>query len=59
MSLSYIPAWLQVIIAAGAVYAGIRADLATIREKAEQAAAAATRAHARIDTWIHQRRPQE
>lgn len=52
MSLSDIPAWIQMLIAAGAVYAGIRADLARITEKAENASKAAARAHERLDNLV-------
>jgi DNA-binding IclR family transcriptional regulator len=42
---------------AGSVYAAIRADLAALHIKADQAAQAATRAHQRIDEFFnHQRR---
>lgn len=42
-------------IAAGvAVYAGIRADLAALRVKAEHAAQSADAAHRRIDEWTMQ-----
>lgn len=47
------PEWLFQIITAGGmaagVYAAIRADLATLHERATQAMNAATRAHERID----------
>lgn len=47
------PDWLMQLIGmtagAGAVYAGIRADLAAVRVRAEAAAAAAQEAHQRID----------
>lgn len=48
-----IPEWLYQLFSAGmgaaAVYAAIRADLATLHERATQAMTAATRAHDRID----------
>lgn len=37
------------------VYAAIKADLATTRERANNAQASAERAHDRIDQWGHQR----
>lgn len=37
---------------AGAVYAGIRADIKALHEKAETAVRSATRAHARIDSHL-------
>lgn len=47
------PEWLFQLMSAGAgaaaVYAAIRADLATLHERATQAMTAATRAHDRID----------
>jgi hypothetical protein len=50
------PEWaLQVVgivASAAAVYAGIRADLASIRVKAEAAAEAAKDAHRRIDSIL-------
>lgn len=49
---------LQVILAVGApvaVYAGIKQDLATLTERATQAAASATRAHERIDHFHNQK----
>lgn len=54
------PEWLfqALTAAAGAVsvYAAIRADLAALHVKADQAAAAATEAHRRIDgIFNHQR----
>lgn len=48
-----IPEWFFQLISAGAgaaaVYAAIRADLATLHERATNAMEAATRAHDRID----------
>lgn len=48
-----IPEWLYQLVSAGAgaaaLYAAIRADLATLHERATQAMEAATRAHERID----------
>ena len=41
-----------ILIAAGAVYGGIRSDLKSTREKAEEAASAARRAHERLDAHI-------
>ncbi len=53
------PDWLFQLITAGAaacgVYAAIRADLATLHERATQALTAAQRAHERIDTFHHHR----
>lgn len=53
------PEWLLqvvgIVAAAGGVYGAIRSDLAAIREKAEQASAAATRAHDRIDKFFENR----
>lgn len=50
------PEWLLqvvgIVAAAGGVYGAIRADLAAIREKAEHASSAATRAHERIDRYF-------
>jgi len=47
------PDWVFQILTAGAgaasVYAAIRADLARLHEKADNADSAATRAHERID----------
>lgn len=47
------PEWFLQLLTAGAgaaaVYAAIRADLATLHERATQAMEAATRAHDRID----------
>ena len=54
------PEWLFQVLTAGAgaasVYAAIRADLARIHEKAEQAARAADKAHTRIDEFFNHRR---
>lgn len=48
-----IPEWVMQLATAGlgaaGVYAAIRADLATLHERATQAMEAATRAHDRID----------
>lgn len=48
-----VPAWLQTVLgalgSAVAVYAGIRADMARMGERAAQAMRAAARAHQRID----------
>lgn len=41
---------------AASVYAAIRADLAALHEKAENAARSADKAHARIDTILTQKR---
>lgn len=53
------PDWLlQLLTACGGaatVYAGIRADLARMNERATQAMEAAQRAHERIDNIHHQR----
>jgi len=47
------PEWLLQLLALGAggvaVYAGIRADLAALRVKADMALASAAQAHVRID----------
>lgn len=47
------PEWIFQLLTAGAgaaaVYAAIRADLAALHVKADQAAAAAAKAHERID----------
>lgn len=40
------------LLSAGAVYGGIRSDLKSTREKAEEAASAARRAHERLDDHI-------
>jgi hypothetical protein len=48
--------WLQVVFAAAGgfgVYAAIRADLATLHERASNAQASAQRAHERIDALTH------
>lgn len=54
------PEWLSellpVIGGAAAVYAAIRADLAYLRAKAEQAVASAESAHRRIDDFFQRRR---
>lgn len=54
------PEWLMQLVTAGAgaasVYAAIRADLARLHEKAENAAHAADKAHGRIDELLHQLR---
>lgn len=51
------PDWLFQLLTAGAgaasVYAAIRADLARLHEKAEQATRAAEKAHTRIDTILN------
>lgn len=52
--------WLQLAIAIGscaATYAAIRADLARAIAKAENAAAAADKAHDRIDRMMSDRQP--
>lgn len=47
----------MMLLGAGAVYGGIRADLKTTRERAIEALNVANRAHRRIDDHIeHQRR---
>lgn len=49
---------LQLVVAVGsgaAVYAAIRADLARAIAKAEEAAAAASKAHDRIDTLLQRK----
>lgn len=55
-----IPEWLLQLMTAGigaaSVYAAIRADLATLHERATQAMEAATRAHDRIDHMAGGRR---
>lgn len=54
------PDWLYQLLSAGAgaaaVYAGIRADLARLHEKAEAAVKAADKAHERIDTLLNHQR---
>jgi len=54
-----IPDWLYQLMTAGAgaaaVYAAIRADLATLHERATQAMTAATRANERIDNMQSKR----
>lgn len=54
------PDWLFQLLTAGAgaasVYAAIRADLARLHEKAENACKAADKAHDRIDHLINHRR---
>lgn len=54
------PDWVfQLITAAGgaaSVYAAIRADLARLHEKAENAARSADKAHGRIDAILNQKR---
>jgi len=54
------PEWLLQIVGimagAGGVYAAIRADLAALREKADQAALSAAEAHARIDRHLERER---
>jgi hypothetical protein len=54
------PEWLFQLLTAGAgaasVYAAIRADLARLHEKAEQASKAADKAHGRIDEILNHRR---
>ena len=42
----------MMLLGAGAVYGGIRADLRSTREKAESALDSANRAHQRIDDHI-------
>lgn len=53
------PEWfvqlMQVAAAPAAVYAGIRYDLGQLREKAQNAAAAASSAHRRIDGLMERR----
>jgi hypothetical protein len=55
------PDWLFQLLTAGAgaasVYAAIRADLARLHEKADNAARAADKAHNRIDEMFNTRRP--
>lgn len=50
------PEWFNqlagIVAGAGAAYAAIRADLAAIRVKAEQAAESAAEAHQRIDRHL-------
>jgi hypothetical protein len=49
---------LQIVIALGSgfgAYAAIRADLATLHERATEAMKTAQRAHERIDTWNEKR----
>jgi hypothetical protein len=54
------PDWLFQLLTAGAgaasVYAAIRADLARLHEKAENAARSADKAHGRIDAILTQPR---
>lgn len=54
------PDWMFQVLTAGAgaasVYAAIRADLARIHEKAEQAARTADKAHSRIDEFFNHHR---
>lgn len=54
------PEWIFQLLTAGAgaasVYAAIRADLARLHEKAENAARSAEKAHGRIDTLLNQKR---
>lgn len=54
------PDWLFQLLTAGAgaasVYAAIRADLARLHEKAENAVKAADKAHERIDTILNHQR---
>lgn len=54
------PEWLFQLLTAGAgaasVYAAIRADLARLHEKAENAARVADKAHGRIDEILNNRR---
>lgn len=54
------PDWLFQLLTAGAgaasVYAAIRADLARLHEKAENAAKAADKAHERIDQFFNHHR---
>lgn len=56
------PEWIFQLLTAGAgaasVYAAIRADLAALHVKADQAAAAATEAHRRIDGMFNHQRNQ-
>lgn len=53
------PDWLFQLLTAGAgaasVYAAIRADLARLHEKADQASRAADKAHTRIDDLFNHR----
>lgn len=53
------PEWLYQLASAGAaaasVYAAIRADLARLHEKADQAARSADKAHTRIDDLFNRR----
>jgi hypothetical protein len=39
----------EALIAAGAVYGGVRADLKNLRERIEEVRRSATRAHERLD----------
>lgn len=54
------PDWLFQLLTAGAgaasVYAAIRADLAALHVKADQAAQSADKAHTRIDEFFNHRR---
>lgn len=54
------PDWLFQLLTAGAgaasVYAAIRADLARLHEKSDQATRSASRAHERIDSMLDHRR---
>lgn len=52
MMAEWLPHFLGYLVAAAAVYAGIRADLASIRVRAEMAAEAAKGAHQRIDSML-------
>ena len=47
------------LLSAGAVYGGIRSDLKNTREKAEEAAYAARRAHERLDDHIQNGRRRD
>lgn len=51
-----VPEWIwqavSMAAAAGGIYAGIRADLAAIRARAEHAAQSADMAHRRLDDYI-------
>jgi hypothetical protein len=50
-----VPDWLHfiaIIAGAGAIYGGIRADLKAMHEKLAENAAAAARAHERIDRHV-------
>lgn len=47
------------LLSAGAVYGGIRSDLKNTREKAEEAAHAARRAHERLDDHIQNGRRRD